>query len=136
MPQNAALLEFLRGQAALPKLGRVDDYDGYELHTHPDLISRLAELAPGRPVLPVYGVAVFAYEGIAAVVAWSMDHLMFRLPTIPADLKRETPIAALAGHGWHAVNAWQSDLPSALGLQKLSALVQAALEHAKDESSP
>lgn len=125
-------MDFLRGQASLPKLGRADDYGGYELHSHPDLISRLCQLAPRWPVLAVYGVAVIAYEGVAAVVALGMDHLLFRLPAVPSDLKQATPILRLADQGWHAFGAWQSDLPSSQGLQRLSALTRDALDYARD----
>ncbi len=133
LPQNAELLVFLRGQAAPPRLADgFDDYGGFEPHSHPDLISRLEQLAPQWPILPVYGVSVLAYEGVAAVVALSMEHLLFRLPAAPSDLEQATPIPPLTDTGWHAVSAWQSDLPSAEGVQRLSALTRAALDRARD----
>jgi len=91
LPQNAGLLVFLRGQASLPRLkDGFDDYGGFELHSHPDLISRLEQL----------------------------------------------PIPPLTDTGWHALSAWQSDLPSAQGVQRLSALTRAALDYARDLATP
>jgi hypothetical protein len=48
----------------------------WQLHTHPDLIGRLRDLAPGWPVTAAYGVAILAGEGIAAVVALGTDYLV------------------------------------------------------------
>src|SRR6202043_2078259 len=68
VPQNAALLDFLRGQASTP--GGPDDYTlgAWQLHTHPDLIAELRELAPGWPLTDAYGVPLLANEGIGQQV--------------------------------------------------------------------
>lgn len=135
VPHNAALLDFLRGRAAAPQYGRADDYGGYELHTHPDLIERLEQVVPGQPILPVYGVAVVACEGIAAIVASSMNQLLFRVPAVPPGLELKTAILPPVGEGWHALDAWQIGLPTAEGLRRLSAVARAALDHAGELSS-
>ena len=78
--QNAALLDFLRGQASPPR--GPDDYTlgAWQLHTHPDLIAELRKLAPGWPLTAAYGVPLLANEGIAAVAALGTDWLAVRLP--------------------------------------------------------
>ena len=43
--QNTALLDLLREQG-VPQAGGSSCYDGWVLHTHPDLIDRLEGLAP------------------------------------------------------------------------------------------
>ncbi len=45
---NAELLAYLRSSAQPATGRRWADLDGFELHTHPDLIARLGELA-GSP---------------------------------------------------------------------------------------
>ncbi len=50
LPQNTALLDLLRAQAVLEERGAYAD-EGWESHTHPDLVERLQQLAPGRSVL-------------------------------------------------------------------------------------
>src|SRR6266851_7897527 len=80
--QNAALLDFLRGQASPPR--GPDDYTlgAWQLHTPPDLIAELRKLAPGWPLTAAYGVPLLANEGIAAVAAasartgWPYDYLI------------------------------------------------------------
>jgi hypothetical protein len=38
------------------------------LHTRPDLLERLAELAPdGIPIIPLFGVPALAFDGLVAV---------------------------------------------------------------------
>ena len=60
---NRDVLHFLERQAkpAKPAYAAID-IDEYELHTHPDLIERLAEAGTGldAPMVAVYGVPVFA----------------------------------------------------------------------------
>lgn len=129
---NSGLLEFLRAQAARPS--GPDDYAiaGWQLHTHPDLDERLQALARGWPVSPVYGVPVLVAKGVAAVVAIGTDDLLIRLPHVPSDLQVGSPRPPLTDGNWHAVDAWQSDLPSQDGNRRLSALIAEALNNAID----
>jgi hypothetical protein len=48
LPQNASLLDFLRSQASPPSGPGDYALGAWQLHTHPDLMDRLCELAPGR----------------------------------------------------------------------------------------
>jgi hypothetical protein len=129
---NSDLLNFLRAQAVRPT--GPDDYelDGWQLHTHPDLGERLQALGRGWPVSPVYGVPVLAAKGVAAIVAIGTDDLLIRLPRVPSDLSAGSPRPPLTDTNWHAVDAWQSDLPSQAGNRRLSALIRRALNNAMD----
>jgi hypothetical protein len=123
LPQNAALLDYLRGQASPPS--GPDDYTlgTWQLHTHPDLIAVLRELAPGRPLTAAYGVPLLACEGIAAVVALGTDWLAVRTGHLPPDVKTEDPDQPdwpFTGADWHVFPLWQSQLRE---------LVTAALAH-------
>lgn len=55
---------------------------------------------------------------------------MVRLPRLPNDLKSLDPVLPLADHEWHAVCAWQSEIPSAEGKRRLTLLVNDALQYA------
>lgn len=131
-PQNAALLEFLRAQSSPTKNL---DYGGFELHTHPDLIQRLAAVLPPRwPVIPVYGAAVVASGGIAAVFALGMDSLYFRLPSVPGDLEPGGSLPPLTDLDWRSLDAWQSELVTAEGIRKLSGVTRGALQYVRSLS--
>jgi hypothetical protein len=134
-PQNAALLDFLRAQGSPPS--GPDDYalGEWQLHTHPDLLDRLAQLASRAPLHAAYGVPVLAYEGIAAAAALGTSTLLVRLPAAPTNLEVGTPVPSLADHGWCAVDAWQSELPSAEGARRLSGAIQGALANARELTS-
>ena len=134
-PLNAALLDFLRAQGCPP--GGPDDYalGAWQLHTHPDLLDRLAELARHAPLHAAYGVPVLAREGIAAVAAVGTSVLLVRLPAAPSGLEAGTSVPFLAGHGWQAVDAWQSELPSAEGTRRLSGTVRRALAGVRDPAA-
>ncbi|MCX4993160.1 MULTISPECIES: hypothetical protein [unclassified Streptomyces] len=134
-PRNAALLDFLRAQGCPPS--GPDDYalGEWQLHTHPDLLDRLAELARRAPLHAAYGVPVLAREGVAAAAALGTSVLLVRLPAAPTDLEAGTPAPFLAGHGWQAVDAWQSGLPCAEGARRLSGAVRRALAGARDLAS-
>ncbi|MGQ4436394.1 MULTISPECIES: hypothetical protein [unclassified Streptomyces] len=67
LPQNRALLDLLRQQGVLQERGAYV-YEGWELHTHPDLVERLEDLAPRWPLLATSGVPMLAGKGIVAVV--------------------------------------------------------------------
>ncbi|MFK0171685.1 hypothetical protein ACIQU5_23070 [Streptomyces sp. NPDC090306] len=126
-PRNSALLTFLRAQAAPPD-GPDDLALGeWQLHTHPDLCERLAELAPRAPLHAAYGVPVLAHEGIAAAVALGTSALLVRLPAPPPKLRAGPPVGLPAGRGWQSVDAWQGELPSAEADRRLSGVVRGAL---------
>ncbi|WP_405701158.1 hypothetical protein OG209_28710 [Streptomyces sp. NBC_01383] len=57
LPQNAALLDLLREQGVLQDRGAYV-YEGWELHTHPDFVERLEDLAPRWPVVATYAMSV------------------------------------------------------------------------------
>lgn len=134
---NRDLLEYLRARAR-PGTGRgAYDLDGWEMHTHPDLIERLGDIA-GSPqaVVPVYGVAAVAQKQVAIAVALDMGTLLFRLPTVPTGVEAVERIEPLCSRGWHAVCAWQSQLPSAEGLRRLTELLRKARQYANQLDSP
>ena len=132
LPQNATLLDYLRSQASLPS--GPDDYTlgTWQLHTHPDLLGRLLELAPGSPLSAAYGVPLLASDGIAAVAALGTDFLAIRTAHLPPGIETENPAPewTFTRDDWHVISPWQSHLPSAEGTRTLRELVSAALAHA------
>lgn len=131
LPQNTALLALLR-QQGVPQERGAYVYEGWELHSHPDLVERLEDLAPQWPVLATFGMPVLAAKGIAAVVA-CMGTLMVRLPEAPAeplDLVEPCPPLTDVGQGWYSLCPWQSELPSAESKRLLTQLIQHALSYA------
>lgn len=132
LPQNTALLDLLRKQG-VPQEHGTCVYEGWELHTHPDLVERLEDLAPDWPVLATFGMPVLASKGIAAAVAVGMATLLVRLPEAPSEpLEPAAPRPPLTdpGEGWYSVCPWQSELPSAESKRLLSLLVRHALSYA------
>jgi hypothetical protein len=131
LPLNGSLLGFLRSQASLPA-GPADALGAWQLHTHPDLIDRLCELAPGWPLTAAYGVPLLPGEGVAAVVALGTGWLAVRIDHLPAGIEALKPAPAwtFAGGDWHIVNPWQSQLSSADGTRVLRGLVSGALGYA------
>lgn len=131
-PQNAELLNFLRGQGSAPS--GPDDYTlgSWQLHTHPDLIGVLRELAPGWPLTAAYGVPLLASEGIAAVVALGTDWLAVRVASLPSEVETEDPAPewSFASGDWHVILAWPGNLSAADAAGVLTALISAALTHA------
>ncbi|WP_144022678.1 hypothetical protein [Asanoa hainanensis] len=122
-PVNRDLLAYLRANATRGTGGPYEQ-DGWQLHTHPDLIERLGEIARSdRAVVPLYGYVVLEQRGVAVVAAISMHHLLFRLPTPPDGVEAASPIDPLCDRGWHAVHAWASDLG------RLTRLVKEARQH-------
>ena len=132
LTQNASLLGFLRGQASPAKLGRADPLGAWEMHTHPDLMERLCELAPGWPLTAAYGVPLLAGEGVAAVVALGTGWLAVRIDLLPVGITSLEPAPAwtFAGGDWHIVDPWQGQLSTAYGTRVLRGLVRAALSYA------
>jgi hypothetical protein len=128
-PANEDLLTFLRSRAQ-PGKGGPYDLDGWELHTHPDLVERLEEICGSRKrVKPAYGVVMVEVKEVALAVAMGTSVLLFRLPEAPEGVKLGPPVEPLTSRGWFSVNPWQSQLPSGEGLARLSALLQLAHEH-------
>jgi hypothetical protein len=132
LPQNAALLRFLRGQASPPNGPNDHTLGSWQLHTHPDLMTRLRELAPGWPLAAAYGVPLLASRGIAAVVALGTDWLALRIQSLPPGIVASSaaPAWSSAGDEWHVASPWQSQLPAPQGTRRLRELVTAALDHA------
>jgi hypothetical protein len=132
LPQNAELLEFLRAQACPPS--GPDDYalGSWQLHTHPDLMELLRNLAPGWPVTEAYGVPLLACEGIAAVVALGTDFLVVRVDSLPSEVDTEDPAPewSFVHEGWHIISPQQSRLSGADAGRTIRGLVSAALTHA------
>lgn len=126
---NRDVLAFLRARGR-PGTGSEYDLDGWELHTHPDLVERLAQIARSRQaVIPLYGVVALEQKGVIVVVALGTSHLLFRLTAAPEGVEAAAPIEPLCGNGWHPVSAWQSQLHSDEGLLRLIALVKEARRH-------
>jgi hypothetical protein len=95
IPQNGSLLSFLRSQASPPSgPGRAYALGAWELHTHPDLMDRLCELAPGWPLAAAYGVPLLVFEGVAGVVALGTDWLAVRIDRLLANIKTLEPAPA------------------------------------------
>ncbi|MFF3379316.1 hypothetical protein ACFYXF_40980 [Streptomyces sp. NPDC002680] len=134
-PQNTALLDFLRAQASPPHGPNDYALGEWQLHTHPDLLDRLAQLAPRVPLHAAYGVPVLSYEGIAVAAALGTSTLLVRLPTAPPKLKVGRPDSSLADHGWQEIDAWQGELPSAEGDRRLSGVIRGALANTRDLAS-
>lgn len=132
LPQNASLLEFLRSQASPPSGPGDYALGAWQLHTHPDLIDRLCELAPSWPLAAAYGVPLLACEGVAAVVALGTGWLAVRIDRLPANVQTSESAAAwtIAGGDWHIVDPWQGQLSLADGTRVLRGLVSGALSYA------
>jgi hypothetical protein len=124
LPPNRQVLDHLRESASRATVGDPFAAGEWQLHTHPDLVDRMAELAEGHPVVLTYGVAVVPANGIIAITALGMYGLMVRIP-VPPDLRPtdsvSTPLA-----GWHAVRAF----PATNAEPRLRQLVAAAIRHA------
>lgn len=132
LPQNAVLLEFLREQASPPSGPGDYTLGPWQLHTHPDLIARLRELAPGWPVTAAYGIPLLASEGIAAVVALGTDWLAVRIDSLPPEVDTEDPALqwSFACEDWHIISPWQGHLSGDDADRILIDLVSAALAYA------
>lgn len=134
IPQNAALLEYLRGQASPPS--GPDDYalGPWQLHTHPDLMALLRELMPGWPLTAAYGIPLLASDGIAAVAAFGTEWLAFRIDPLPPGIEiedeQEPAWLSCVRDGWHLLSPVQNRLPRGEVGPTLRALAAAALAHA------
>jgi hypothetical protein len=133
---NADLLAYLRSSAQPATGRRWADLDGFELHTHPDLIERLGELAGSpRAVVAFYGVVGIVVKGLAAVVALGTDTLLLRLPARPKGVRFELPVEPMCGNGWYAVSAWDADRHAPDEPSRLARLIHAAHQHTLDLAS-
>ncbi|MFI0479523.1 hypothetical protein [Actinomadura sp. 9N215] len=133
-PANQVLLDYLKTRARRPNtpISRTYALDGWELHTHPDLLERFEKIAPDdAQIIPLFGVPALAANGIAAAAALGTGWLMVRLPQLPNNIETKDPILPLTDHGWHAVSAWQSGTPSTGGKRRLTHLLNDALHHAR-----
>jgi hypothetical protein len=120
-PHNAALLDYLKGQATPPDGPGDYTLGSWQLHKHPDLMALLRQLAPGWPLTAAYGVPLLASEGIAAL---GTDWLAVRIDHLPPDTETEDsdhPEWTFIHGDWHVIPIWQSNL---------SELATAALAHA------
>ena len=139
VPPDAALLDYLRGQASPPS--GPDDFTlgSWQLYARPDLVERLSALAPGWPLSAAYGIPLLASAGIAAVVALGSDWLAVRIDQLPPGIVTEDdPEPAwlsFAGDGWHILSPVQSQLPGADIGPALRQLVAAALANAASLAS-
>jgi len=133
LPSNAALLDYLRRQAS-PASSADDGYSlgPWQLHTHPDLVARLGELAHGWPLSAAYGVPLLASDGVVAVVALGTSWLAVRIAQLPAGVESGAPDAAwsFVTDNWHIVNAWQGQLAAVDGTRLLRKLLASALAYA------
>ncbi|MFC1443169.1 hypothetical protein ABUW04_33525 [Streptacidiphilus sp. N1-10] len=149
LPANTALLDFLRQQASPPSGPEDWTLGEWQLHTHPDLEGRLADLTPRErlhsPTLTTrtirahqerlhcaYGVPVLCYEGIAVAVAMGMRTLLVRLPALPENLKPGEPVPPLTDRDWQSVDPWQGHLITAEGNRRLTGLLRGAIAAARE----
>lgn len=83
-PGNQELFEYLKRQSRLvtPDMRPMWNFDGYELHCHPDLMEFLYDMAPAKDVTKgrAYGLPVLANPQ-KLIFAWAggTHSLMFRL---------------------------------------------------------
>jgi hypothetical protein len=131
-PHNAALLDWLRGQAVPPAGPQDYALGAWQLHAHPDLLGRLREVAPpGWPLAAAYGVPLLASEGVAAVVALGTSGLAVRDEARPPGAAAAEPPGPFIA-GWSFIGPWPADLPLAAGTLAVRRLVRDALRHAGD----
>jgi hypothetical protein len=134
VPPNVALWEYLRGQASSPS--GPDDYTlgPWQLHTHPDLMALLRDLAPGWPLTAAYGIPLLTSEGIAAVAAFGTEWLAIRIDQLPPGIEiennQEPAWQSCVRGGWHLLSPVQNRLPPSEVGSTLRTLAAAALAHA------
>lgn len=127
-------MEYLRGQAS--SLIGPDDYalGPWQLHTHPDLMALLRELAPGWPLTAAYGIPLLASEGVAAVAPFGTEWLAIRIDQLPSGIEiednQEPTGQSCVRDGWHLLSPVQNRLPPGEVGSTLRTLAAAALTHA------
>ena len=130
-PINEPVICYLRSQAT-PGHGDSWDLQGWRLHVHPDLSERFAQIIPpGVDLTPAYGVHVLAALGVAAGFVQGTSWLFLRLPVEPSDVE-QTPgsVAIFAAPDWYAIDPWQSDVSTEVGLRMLRRLTKTAYRFA------
>jgi hypothetical protein len=130
-PFNEPVIRHLRNQAA-PGRGDTWDLQGWELHVHPDLSDRFAQVSPtGVALTPAYGVHVLTASGVAAGFVQGTSCLFLRLPVEPLKVAQSHDCAAIfAAPNWYAIDPWQSDVSTEVGLGTLRILTKTAHEFA------
>ena len=149
-PENERLLAYLREQAVPRAAQRSQrDEDDHELHCHPDLVERLAEVASGlvTGATSAFGLPVLAHEnGVAFAFAQGTSLIALRLPV---ELQAEVVEARGSGRAhraqldamtlrfaeqlgaeWVAADPWPIDINAEAGLAQLRAWCRSAYEHA------
>lgn len=129
---NEPVIRHLRSQAA-PGNGDVWDLQGWELHVHPDLSERFAQLRPPGVTLTAFcGVHVLTASGVAAGFVQGTSCMYLRLPAEPTGIEPSSRgcAAAFTAPDWHTIDPWQSDFPTEVGLRILRNLTRAAYEFA------
>lgn len=106
---NFALTAWLKEQA---RFGPPSpwDIDAWELHTHPDLVERVQQLAPAGSFRPMYGVPVLVHPGgiIFAYAIGTLGLTVRTLVPVPERVRTEAPFPPL--DGWIAVDPWPVDI--------------------------
>ncbi len=130
-PFNEPVIRHLRSQAT-PGHNPSWDLEGWELHVHPDLSERFAQVSPtGVNLIPVYGAHVLAASGVAAGFVEGMRCIFLRLPVDPTEVALSPGGAAIfAAPDWYAIDAWPSDVSTEVGLRRLRTLTETAYQFA------
>jgi len=131
---NHDALRFLERQARPAKPAYAAyDIDEYELHTHPDLIERLAEAGTGldAEMVAAYGVPVLLHRNnVIFAVAYGMSSLIYRLPTRLHSRVIASRWTYDVGAEWVSADAWLADLPGREGIERIREWRRWAYEHA------
>jgi hypothetical protein len=131
---NRDVLQVLERQAkrAKPAYAAID-IDEYKLHTHPDVVARLAAAGAelDAPMVAVYEVPVLMQRNhVIFAIACGMDTLVFRLPANLHTHNVPSQWTADVGTEWAAATAPLSDLPSREAIARMREWSRLADEHA------
>ena len=115
-PANKLLLEDLKERAVprQPSNTSPFDLDGYELHTHPDLVERLYALAKSLPPScrgAIYGYPVLAVNEVIFAVATGTHLLAMRLPENMRKMAEEYTGKPYPkwGPDWYTFGPWSPE---------------------------
>ena len=88
LPENARLLAYLQAQAVPSRRRSPFEIDDYELHCHPELVERLAEIGAGVVDLaPAFGLPVLVHpDGVTFAFAQGTSVIALR---VRVELQRE-----------------------------------------------
>ena len=154
MTLNEDVLAYLETErAAPPETNTGWVIDGYSLSTHPDLCDRVKQIneAAGRPATfrYLYGKPVLVAEnGVIVAFAGGTYVYCVRLPRGEVDQRlvgerkeklsehpvlrvMELQLDALVEGDWTRIDAWAVDVPDDERLAALAALLQRAVENAR-----